>query len=193
MAHKGQTANENNGNWHDSSDRGVILEWVKRRIGKPSQKGICSDCETTQSMRFVWYSKSGEYKRDVTDYICLCNSCFTIRRKQVPWNKGKKGLQVGWNKGLKLPQNEGEGNPNWKGNKPLEYKHAHAAVIKIYGQPRLCELCKRTDRKQYEWANTTGIFARDRSNWLRLCKSCHLAFDNVMEKRRQNKLLKQFP
>jgi hypothetical protein len=41
---------------------------------------------------------------------------------RTPWNKGKTGLQVGWNKGgtswhkgLKLPQFSGENSATWKG------------------------------------------------------------------------------
>lgn len=57
---------------------------------------------------------------------------------QIPWNKGKKGVQVAWNKGLKNPQPitkamlealklgryvgkimpKGENNKNWRGGKP---------------------------------------------------------------------------
>ncbi len=32
----------------------------------------------------------------------------------IPWNKGKRGLQVAWNKGMKLPQYSGKNSPVWK-------------------------------------------------------------------------------
>lgn len=34
---------------------------------------------------------------------------------QVPWNKDKKGVQVGWNKGLHPEYMQGSNHPNWKG------------------------------------------------------------------------------
>ena len=33
----------------------------------------------------------------------------------IPWNKGKKGLQVAWNKGKTVPAMTAQNNPSWKG------------------------------------------------------------------------------
>jgi len=42
--------------------------------------------------------------------------CMSIAYKEnIPWNKGKKGLQTSWNKGLRFMA--GENNPAWKGGK----------------------------------------------------------------------------
>lgn len=39
------------------------------------------------------------------------------------WNKGTKGLQVGWNKGMKFPERSGENSPAWRGGiTPLREK-----------------------------------------------------------------------
>lgn len=35
-------------------------------------------------------------------------------KKRIPWNKGRKGLQIAWNKGLKFPELSGENNAAWK-------------------------------------------------------------------------------
>lgn len=46
------------------------------------------------------------------------------RKGDIPWNKGKKGLQVSWNKGNKLPSQSGENHPRWKGG-PQTQKERH--------------------------------------------------------------------
>lgn len=59
--------------------------------------------------------------------------------KGISWNKGKTGLQVAWNKGIKMPENSGENNPNWKGGittennairSSLEYREWRISVFK---------------------------------------------------------------
>lgn len=49
-----------------------IHNWVERRLGKPS---VCSNCHTIDSKRYHWANISGEYKRDISDWVRLCVSC----------------------------------------------------------------------------------------------------------------------
>ncbi|KKN59223.1 hypothetical protein LCGC14_0544500 [marine sediment metagenome] len=37
-----------------------------------------------------------------------------FEKSAIPWNKGKRGLQVAWNKGMKFPEFSGENNSHWK-------------------------------------------------------------------------------
>jgi len=37
---------------------------------------------------------------------------------RIPWNKGKKGMQIAWNKGKKCPEISGEKNPMWGKKRP---------------------------------------------------------------------------
>lgn len=37
----------------------------------------------------------------------------------TPWNKDKKGCQVGWNKGKKAPWASGDKNPKWNGGRKV--------------------------------------------------------------------------
>jgi len=69
-----------------------------------------------------------------------------------------------------------ERNVNWKGEEAsLVAKHAWIKVRA--GRPNYCEKCKTTTAKKFEWANISGKYKRDVTDYLRLCSSCHLKFD----------------
>lgn len=73
----------------------------------------------------------------------------------------------------------GEKAPNWKGSK-VGYFGLHYWVNKTLGKPKKCVHCfTENPNKNYEWANKTGKYLRDITDWLRLCKSCHAKFDRV--------------
>lgn len=102
-------------------------------------------------------------------------------------SKVKMG-QKAWNKGLKMPQREGEKNPHWKGDR-VGYGALHTWVERSLGKPQKCEnpKCKYPrlgDKgkllkapKAYDWANISGKYRRDLSDWIRLCRSCHMIMD----------------
>lgn len=50
---------------------GGLHAWISRRLGKPAH---CVLCETTQG-KFEWANKSGQYLRDLGDWLRLCISC----------------------------------------------------------------------------------------------------------------------
>ena len=49
-----------------------LHEWVVRRLGKPSK---CEFCGTMEKRKYHWANKSGEYKRDLNDWLRLCVPC----------------------------------------------------------------------------------------------------------------------
>lgn len=55
----------------------------------------------------------------------------------------------------------------------------HGRVKNKYGEPSYCEICKRTDKKKYEWSNKKHDYKLpiNRDDWQRLCTSCHLKYD----------------
>lgn len=100
----------------------------------------------------------------------------------------------------------GSKNPNWKGghfcqdcNKKLcstykskrcrecwkksiestNYSALHQWVYRQKGAPMICQNCKRkiTNRRFIHWANKSGKYLRDLSDWIRLCAKCHKVFD----------------
>lgn len=77
----------------------------------------------------------------------------------------------------------------WKGEE-AGYFTKHRWVRRWRGTPKLCELCKSTDKKKYEWANISKQYKRDLNDWIRLCTSCHRLYDGsalkTWETRRKN-------
>lgn len=75
-------------------------------------------------------------------------------------------------------------SPNWKGG-AVGYWGIHDWVNAQLGQPSICENCETTLPARYEWANISGEYKRDTSDWVRLCKRCHNNFDgvNVLEQK----------
>lgn len=49
-----------------------LHHWVARWKGKPSK---CEQCGTMEAEEYDWANVSGEYKRDLDDYIRLCRVC----------------------------------------------------------------------------------------------------------------------
>lgn len=59
-----------------------------------------------------------------------------------------------------------------------EYKNLHHWVGVHFGKPLKCEDCDTTTAKRYDWACIDGQYDKERSNWKRLCRSCHQKFDS---------------
>jgi len=76
---------------------------------------------------------------------------------------------------------QGEKNKYWKGDKAT-YKALHIRVQKLRGKPRKCEECGTTKAKRYEWASKTKNY-KDPSDYIRLCKKCHLEMDTIRSDR----------
>ena len=139
-----------------------------------------------------------------------------ITKKRIPWNKGKKGVQVAWNKGLPMTWNSGKdfvkgdkrlvGNQYAKGNKPnqtsfkkgqtphnkgiysaLTKASIHTWIRGIKGKPRKCEDCGTTTAKAYHWSNIDHKYSKNPEDYRRLCVSCHLKYDYKFNRRKGNK------
>lgn len=57
------------------------------------------------------------------------------------------------------------------------YRSTHNWVERQLGKPQECENCDDTDAKCFDWANISGNYKRDISDWARLCRACHANFD----------------
>ena len=114
-----------------------------------------------------------------------------FQKGHIPWIKGKKVSyysprmtgKTAWNKGLKFPQFSEENHYNWKGNK-VSYVGLHMWVYKHLGKPDRCEHCNKSGLKSrfIQWANKSGEYKRELSDWVRLCVKCHIAYDKTNQK-----------
>lgn len=113
------------------------------------------------------------------------------------YNKGKKLHYEVWNKGIpwseemriKISQSL-IGKPNllireknhylWKGDN-VGYSSLHAWVRKKLGTPSKCKHCGTTTAVKFEWANISGEYKRELTDWIRLCKACHNKYDNIAD------------
>lgn len=82
-------------------------------------------------------------------------------------------------------QPRGATHGKWKGD-AAGYRAKHTWIAKLFGRPTLCEKCGLSDKnpRRYHWANLSGKYKRDRSDWKRLCVSCHIRFDGSAKKGR---------
>ena len=79
--------------------------------------------------------------------------------------------------GKKRENISGEKSFYWKGD-DVGYHGIHKWIAKKLGKPNFCENCKTTIKKHYHWANISGKYIRDVSDWKRLCVKCHRSFDS---------------
>ena len=95
----------------------------------------------------------------------------TLTNGVAPWNKNKKVLQI-----------TGDKNYLWKGDK-VSYGSLHDWVKRHLGKPDTCEHCGKNglSGKKIHWANKSHEYKRDLTDWLRLCVSCHKAYDKISQ------------
>lgn len=58
-----------------------------------------------------------------------------------------------------------------------EYQSVHRWIRQQRGKATACEDCARPGQKAYQWANISGEYKRDTSDWKMLCSSCHQVLD----------------
>ena len=64
----------------------------------------------------------------------------------------------------------------WKGDK-VKIRGLHQWVERHLGVLNKCEYCESTTAKRYDWANKSRRYLRELSDWVRLCRKCHIAYD----------------
>lgn len=77
---------QKNHNWKgDGVGYFALHQWVYRRLGKAMECEVC-----TSTVRVQWANKSGLYKRDLGDWLELCQKCHSRYDKQLGWGKIKE-------------------------------------------------------------------------------------------------------
>lgn len=82
--------------------------------------------------------------------------------------------------GKKRPELAGKNHWNWKGDK-IEYIPLHTWIRRKLGTPLKCEHCGKikTNTRNMHWANKDGKYKRVFTDWIRLCRQCHVDFDKL--------------
>lgn len=135
------------------------------------------------------------WKRNGGGRYCSTKCGYKSRLGKSSWNKGKKmpfkhrKMSLGflpkmsfkkgnipWNKGKTIIQTRNEKNGQWRGN-DVGYDALHDWIKLRLGLPKQCELCKTIKSQVYHWANKSGDYKRDTTDWIRLCVPCHKKYD----------------
>lgn len=80
--------------------------------------------------------------------------------------------------------NLGHKNPNWKG-KDAGYFAIHKWVMKRVPKQTYCSKCEMANQK-LELHNISGLYKRDISDWIYLCRRCHMEEDGRITNRDKN-------
>ena len=107
-----------------------------------------------------WLGKKNPHKQETIDKIVSANK--------------KNGIL----EYFKTHKFKGKNHANWKGSK-VSYTALHHWLYRELGKPDTCQFCKRSGLKGkfIQWANKSGEYKRELSDWLRLCAKCHYAYD----------------
>jgi hypothetical protein len=101
--------------------------------------------------------------------------------KEYWFKKGirpKTAIKKGEHRGLVSEFKKGMRPKSWKGEN-VGYCSLHQWVYYHLGQSMQCEHCGKIETNRYKihWANKSGKYLRDLSDWLRLCFACHRKYD----------------
>ena len=112
--------------------------------------------------------ESGLTQGEVAQKLGVTQKVIYSRFKEIGYKcrVAKKRNQTGMN------------NHSWKGEN-AGYAAFHYRVQKLRGTPSACSMCETNTAKRFEWANVTGDYSNI-YDYVRLCKSCHSKFDNVI-------------
>lgn len=87
-------------------------------------------------------------------------------------------------KGKPRPYQAGDKHGEWKGD-DVSYSGIHKWVAQYKGSPKHCEMCHRTDKTYYHWANIDHNYYRKLEDYIRLCPKCHKKYDKSLKNRQE--------
>lgn len=130
-----------------------------------AKTGIYRNCEVCGAKFYVHGFRINDAKRGK---YCSTICSYSVRKgiRKSPSTEFKKGQNIGIEHRL------------WKGNS-VGYQALHTWVARRLGKPKECVECGYTsdNGRQFHWANISGEYLRDLSDWKRLCVSCHHKLD----------------
>lgn len=158
----------------------VTLYGMPHKIKMAKQKTfVTKECLICKNEMTIPY---GQRAKKYCSRICFGKA--NRPKGVIPWNKGLKGIRLSpkseFKKGV-TPKNSMvfiSREIKFKGT-PNEYKKLHHKISKLYGKPKICEICSKevVEQKKIHWACVTGKYEPERHNWKRLCVKCHYEID----------------
>ncbi len=82
----------------------------------------------------------------------------------------------------------GEQTGGYKGDR-AKYAARHMWAKANFENKEKCDHCGANERR-LEWANISGKYKRERSDWIILCVPCHRRFDNKLGRQNLSLLFK---
>lgn len=142
---------------------------------------ICKRCNkefkhSPADARF--YCNETCYRPPIFHFCLICNKKFRVKPSAIKRNNGGgkfcslKCLYI--HRGREV----GENANAYKGDK-AKYSACHMWIRTNFEKKEECSSCKAKNR-WLEWANISGEYKRERSDWLILCVPCHRRFDNQL-------------
>ena len=129
----------------------------------------------------VEYIFTKEHKNRISDSLKKRNY-FHSEETRRKISNAHKGIKHNIETKIKLSISH---TKNWNG---INYGARHKRIDKKLGVPRYCEFCKTTNSRFFDWANVSGEYREDTTDWKRLCRKCHLRWD----RKRNNKAFVRF-
>ena len=149
--------------------------------------GVQGDCKIC----FLITSKKNRTK--IKRNCLICGKEFGTCHTEIRRGGGKTCSRKCYYKRFKKIVKRGKKSPNYKG-KQVSKNTIHRRLEDKLGKPIFCEHCKTTDKnKYYDWANKSGKYLEDVSDWIRLCRSCHTKFDYTNKIKKYYKSLRKNP
>lgn len=149
------------------------IPWNKGLIGFGNKAGFRVHGKTLNTGRTRFKKGQKPWNKGSAKYI-TCKFC----KKVFYWPHGTKRKRKYCSKKCQSLGMRDDNHPNWKGDK-VGYAGLHDWVEKILGKPGSCEHCGKTGLKgrKIHWANKSQKYLRKKSDWVRLCSSCHKKYD----------------
>ncbi len=72
----------------------------------------------------------------------------------------------------------GEAAPNWKAE-GFAYSTVHGWLRKVASKTGECSACGARPKTRTEWANLSGSYLRDITDYAEMCVSCHHRYDRT--------------
>lgn len=165
--------------------------------------------ESENKRAFLNHTRDGCKAKGTSNSTVIC-PCGTVVRNIIPSRQGRTkfcskkcrddnyvrplGIKpnfVNGNKGWFTKGERSDSNhPNWVGDK-VGYNALHTWVHRKLGPAHKCDECGRTEipkgkQRFFQWANLSGEYKRDVSDWKQMCCVCHRKYDKITKLSRED-------